>query len=67
MGPHIWQYIPGHVELSYTQYTNIVLECMIEHLRKYIFKILHTCWPRPNFLKIVKMANIRQFRVFLQH
>ena len=30
VGPHIWQYIPGPVELSYS--------CTIEYLRKYIFK-----------------------------
>ena len=34
VGPHIWQYIPGPVELSYTRYRS---KCT-KYLRKYIFK-----------------------------
>ena len=37
VGPRIWQYISGPVELSYTRYSYIGLKCTIEYL-KYIFK-----------------------------
>ena len=55
--------IPGPVELSYTLYRSKMYDRIF---KKIYFQILHTCLPRPNFLKIVKMANNRQFRDFLQ-
>ena len=65
----LWGLISGNTSLDLwsSVILDIGLKCTIEYLRKYIFKFCtRVAWPRPNFLKIVKMANNLQFRDFLQ-
>ena len=48
MGPHIWQYIPGPVELSYTQYSSRMYDRIF---KKIYFKNFAHVLATPKFLE----------------